>query len=290
MHNASATKVHLVTVVGSHVELLPHTLSHYTELGVDSLMVCVHLDEYCDPLYSAVCNICQKYSANVVGVYAGKWLRCVNQFLYHEARHAHPDDWFLLADVDELQVYPSDIHELLESLSSDGYDSVEGCLIDRIATDGGFPKVESNMPIWQQFPLGGMITSPILGGDMRKVVAVKGILQLVSGQHFALEGNGCPREKLYVPAFHFKWTAGVVERLERRADFYRNNQDPIWVESQRFIDYYRQHDNRIDVADPNFFIADCSNGYPQWDIVKELMIAQSRYDGRSAEDGRLIRS
>ena len=280
-------KVHLVTVVGSHLEILPHMLTHYRNLGVDSITVSIHLNAYDDLLYTRARRVCEEYSADILSVYAGKWLECVNQFLYHEARHEHPTDWFILADVDELHVYPSEIHELFGSVASEGYNYIEGCVIDRVARDGTLPNVISGVPIWDQFPLGGLITSTLLGAEIRKVVAVRGLVPLTPGQHFALSGNGCPIERLYVPVFHFKWFAGLAERLEKRVRFYQDNQDGIWQESQRFIDYYYGHGQRIDVIDPRFCIADCSNGYPQWDALKEIMLASA---GKTVGAGTRTRS
>jgi hypothetical protein len=255
-------------------------------MGVDSLMICVHLREHGDDSLSRIREICDFYGGNIAGIYTGKWLRCVNQFLYHEARHAHPDDWFLLADADEFQEYPCEIHDLLETLAEERYDYVEGCLIDRVAKDGRFPKIVKDQPIESQFPLGGLITFPLLGGDMRKVVAVRGLLPVVSGQHFALGGIGCPRERLYIPVHHFKWSAGITERLRERAKFYRDNQDAIWIESDRLVHHVGDHDGRIEITDPQFLISSCVVGYLQWNIVRDMMIRRALEEEISSANGK----
>ncbi len=271
--------IHLVTVVGSDVELLPHMLAHYAGFGFDSLLVNVHLEKYDDPLLARVQEISTEFGAEICSVFVGKWLQCVNPFLYRYTRRQKLSDWFVLADVDELQIYPEDIRSFLTRMDHLGFDFVEGCMIDRVARHGDFPEIVRDKTIWEQFPLAGLITYPVLRANILKVVAAKGFVELAPGQHFALNGRGSPRDEFYIPVHHFKWCKGIVRRLKKRAEFYKLYDEPIWSESQRFVEYYDQHNGKIDVSDPNFFLAESTTDHPLWRSIKKQVLSVAKFHG-----------
>ena len=62
-------------------------------------------------------------------------------------RQRDPDSWFVLADQDELQVYPGDIFKLIERCKSRGYDYIMGCFVDRVSVSGSFPGVDADRSI-----------------------------------------------------------------------------------------------------------------------------------------------
>lgn len=272
-------RIHLVTVVGVNVVILPHMLKHYAALGFDSMRLNVHLENYDDAILHCVREIAWEFKAEIASIFVGKWLLSVNPFLYGHTQRQNPADWFVLADVDELQVYPEDIHTFFERMERDGFDFVEGCVIDRIARDGGFPDVVKDKSIWEQFPLAGMITFPILKANILKVVAAKGFVKLAPGQHSALDGKGCPREQEYIPVHHFKWWNGLKQRLETRIALYQSYEQTIWRESQRFLDYYEQHNGKFDLADPKLFIAESTEEYALWPDVKQQVLAVAKEHG-----------
>ena len=258
--------VHLITVAGGYVDVLPHMLRHYRSLGIDSIFVNLHLTNEDDPARDQVRRITREDGCGIASVTVGDW-QTVEHELYLRQRERYPSDWFVLADQDELQRWPGKISELL----GDRWDFVRGCYVDRIARDGGFPEVRDES-IWDQFPLGCVMTGAVLSGDPRKVVAAKGAVPLARGQHHALSGEPCPGEELYIPVHHFKWTAGLAERLERRASAFRRTGLPIWGESARFVDYYRAQGGQIDLTDPRLMVARCDPEYPHWEGLKQFML------------------
>ena len=266
--------------MGANAVLLPHTLAHYASLGFDSLIVNVHLTSYDDPLLPRVRAIAQEFGAEIGSIYIGKWLKSVNTFLYGQTLCERPNDWFVLADVDEFQIYPEDIRTFFSKMDEAKFDFVEGCVIDRIARDGSLPAVAADRAIWEQFPLAGMITFPILKANILKVVAAKGYVRLAWGQHSALSGRGCPREQQYIQVHHFKWWSGLTDRLEERVEFFKQHGVSIWDESQRFIDYCRQHDGKIDVSDPELFVAESGTEYTLWPNVKERVLEVAKAHGK----------
>jgi hypothetical protein len=268
--------VHLVSVVGGYADVLPHMLAHYRGLGVESFFIHVHASHEGDPVLEQVTEIVRNFGCGISSVTVGEWLHNTNRKLYHRTLESRPDDWFLIADQDELQVYPRDMTSILEHCERQGYEYIEGCFLDRLARDGSFPAVSANESIWLQFPLAGIVSASVLQANPNKIVAAKGRVRLGAGQHYALSGRGCPPEELYIPVHHFKWVSGILERLEQRAEFRRERGDRYWEESQRFIDYCHAHNGRLDIGDPSFHLAHALPEYSQWDVVKRLSIARAR--------------
>ncbi len=188
--------VHLVTVVGGYVDVLLHMLAHYRGLGIESSFVHVHLNDPGDPVLEHVTQITREFGCGIASIAIGEWVHNTNRDLYKQTLQSMPDDWFLIADQDELQVYPRDLISILEHCDRRGYEYIEGCFLDRFARDGSFPAVVPNQSIWSQFPMAGLISAPVLHANPNKIVAAKGRVRLGPGQHFALSGHGCPSEEL----------------------------------------------------------------------------------------------
>lgn len=267
-------RVHLVTVVGSFINTLPHMLQHYRELGLTSIFVNVHLRFPEDPVLATVKQITDAFGCGIASVTAGDWQKNLRG-MYSQQRQSRPNDWFVLADQDELQLYPAGILDAIEYCDRKGYDYIRGTFVDRISADGSLRELGDDSDLMCQFPLGGFISYPLLGGDPRKVVAAKGRIPLAKGQHCALSGDGCPVKNLFVQVHHFKWVHGLAERLEKRAEELRNNGVPHWVESARFVSYYRSHGCRIEIQDPRFRIARCNPRYENWDLMRDIAVAYS---------------
>jgi hypothetical protein len=261
--------IHLVTVVGGNVDVLPHMLAHYRGIGIESFFVNLHLSSEQDPVREEVEAIVRQFGCGLASVAVGNWM-LVQQELYARQREQYPSDWFIVADQDELQVYPAPIEDVVKSCGR--WDYIRGCFVDRIARDGGFPSLLPDQPIWEQFPMGGAVTLQVLAGDPRKVVAVRGPIALKSGNHHAREGTGCPTREFYVPVHHFKWTAGLEARLTKRATVLKDDGFPEWGESARFVKYCGLTGGKIDLSDPRLYIGECAPDYPHWEAIKKIVL------------------
>jgi hypothetical protein len=149
---------------------------------------------------------------------------------------------------------------------------VEGCFLDRLAADGSFPAVRPG-PVWEQFPLAGMISFPLLGATPTKVVLAKGSVQLEIGQHTAKSGRVAPHREVYAQVHHFKWNDSVVERSRRRKQRFESGEwrlvyPSVISEVIRFLDHVAAHDGVVDVAEPLFRFQRCGasfTDYKHWD-------------------------
>jgi hypothetical protein len=267
--------IHLVTVAGGYVGTLPRMLEHYRTLGVESFFVNVHLAREGDPVREEIEAVTRRFGCGVASVSIGDWQQ-LQRSLYARQREQYPGDWFVLADVDEFQKYPRALRALIEECDRKGYEYIRGCIVDRIARDGRFPPLAADLPIADQFPLGASVTNPILGADPRKVVAVKGALPLVKGQHHAIAGVACPARECYAQVHHFKWVEGVGERLAERAEMLQRQGAPHWVESARFAEYYRMSGGALNLDDPHLHVAEAEPEYAPWEVVKKIVLGFPR--------------
>lgn len=276
--------IHLITVVGSRLDLLPHMLRHYRTLGVDDMTVGLHLESMSSIFYNEAASICESFGANIGPIYVGSWYPGVNPFLYAIMQERAPEDWYILADVDEFHIYPSALNTFLQAIADRGFDYVNGCLVDRLGPGGTLPAVEADRPLWQQFPLAALITDTILKGDVRKVVAARGHVVLGVGQHSARSGVGCPPSEHYIPVHHFKWADNVVDGLRIRAEFYRRHGVHYWRESQRFLDYCESRGPTIDISDPQLLVAPAKK-YCYWEQAKARALAFGRTPRADCRNG-----
>jgi hypothetical protein len=262
--------IHLVTAVGGKIDVLEQMLQHYRSIGIESFFVNLNLASEQDPAREQVEAITRRFGCGIASVTVGNW-KLVLQQQYLRQREQYPSDWFLLADHDEFQVYPAPIQDVIADCGR--WDYIRGCMIDRIARDGSFPPLVDDRPVWEQFPLGGMLTPRILAGDPRKVVAVRGPVVLLPGNHHAIEGKPCPSRDYYIPIHHFKWIAGIEEKLRLRREEFQIGGFKNWTESARFVEYYRQTGGRIQLDDPNLLIAECAPEYPHWEKLKKMVLS-----------------
>lgn len=271
--------IHLVTVIGDDVRLLPHMLRHYRRIGIDSFIVNVHLKHENDPIIDEARRVTDAFGCGISSISIGEWSDELNSRLYSSSKK-HADDWYVIADLDEFHIYPANLRNLIETCGRKGYDYIEGCFIDRIAADGRLPEIESARAIEDQCPLGCVLTYSILGGYPLKVVAARGGVSLAVGNHYALGGKGCPIDECFVQVHHYKWLKGVVTRLKRREDLDKGRlTDRYRRECRRFLDYLDAHDERIDVSDSRLMAANCNPGYQHWPLIVETVRSISRTTG-----------
>jgi hypothetical protein len=263
---------HLITTVGgSDVAILEPMLRYYISLGIESFFVNLHLNSDEDPIREIVEQITRRCGVPITDTYIGPW-HDIQQEAYAKPRRDYPNDWFLLADCDEFQQYAAPLADIVADCERHNWDHLKGCFVDRIAADGSFPALDPQMPLDRQFPLGAMLTYPILLADPRKVTLVRGAIYVVRGQHYTYSPMGCPPEVHFIPVHHFKWTAGIAQRLARRIETMKRNNVAHWPESQRFLDYIESNAGCINLADERLLVAPCQPSYAHWDAMKRLVL------------------
>lgn len=225
--------VKLLTVIGHGVNLLPHFIKHYKRY-VDEINIAVYQTELYPTLEKEILDIIVNYDnvkiVNVINDRIFDWEKVTG--IYNFNRLKGPNDWWVIADIDEFHLYPNDdMNEMIADCEDNGWDIVRGGFIDRIGREGDFPKIESDISIWQQFPNAGFFRYPMSKACPNKICVVKGAIPVSSGQHYAiLDGETtwkwrgwnnpliAPIQYYSVQVHHFKWDSTSIKRIQSVVD------------------------------------------------------------------------
>jgi hypothetical protein len=225
--------------------------------------------------------VTDRFGCGIESIVVGDWLTYELDAWVRSMRR-YPDDWWVLADQDELHLYPDSLPELLAFCDRRGYDHVQGTFVDRVSADGNFVAVDHTRPLWPQYPLGGIVSAKLFGAFSPKVVAAKGRVAITRGHHKARKANPCPIEQVFTQVHHFKWTHGVVERQERRADHFRRAGAGHWTQGAAIATYSHTHGHRIDIEDRAFLFEPCTPYYPHFEFLTAMIVARRRRRGYSS--------
>ena len=224
--------IKLLTVIGHGTNILPHFIEHY-ERQVDEINIVVYVSDIALDLEEEVKNVIKNYNkikiVKVIKERVFDWNKVTT--LYNFIKYKNPNDWWVIADVDEFHLYPDDdLKMLISDCDKNGWDIVRGGFIDRIGIDGTFPELNKTS-IWEQFPNAGFFRYPMSSACPNKICVVKGEIEITSGQHYAKIGDQttwkhqgwahpliAPYETHSVQVHHFKWDKTSIERVKAVAD------------------------------------------------------------------------
>jgi hypothetical protein len=268
--------IRFVSAIGGDTGLLDAAITHYRGLGVESFHLARHIESFDDPDFQRSRDVLARHRLSYAAVHQGPWDEDLNAYLIRAQMRRHPDDWWVVADLDEFHVYDRRLTEVIAACESGGYDYVKGALLDRVAADGGLPAPARDASIWAQFPLAGLVTLRVPGAGSSKVTLARGEVQLHLGQHGALAGRLLPPEVAFPQVHHFKWTDSVPERLVRReqayasGDWHLTYRDTV-DESRRMLKHLEAHDGRIDITAEEFALRPCGSNYADYEPWPELV-------------------
>lgn len=274
----------LVTVVGENTHILPHMLKHYEDV-IDKAYVAVYRQGDDDGILEEIEELgIEPFMVFTEPKY--DWNRVTE--IYNTIKQTKPNDWWIVADDDELQVYPDDIGTIIKDCEKYGYDFVTGGFLDRIGVDGTFPEVTRETNIHKAFPLAGFFRYPMSGACPNKVTLMKGFQDISPGQHYAAFkdgtnswGNGHPRRmpinEVFTQVHHFKWDSTCIERIKKVADV---KKDYSYSEEYEIM-YNAIKDSgwKIDINNLKFLVEEMKElsyidymDYPHWDTLKDKIV------------------
>jgi len=227
-------------------DYIDHFLKYYLNQGIDLISLILHSKNEMDKSYYI-----EKYKRNGVELdfYNGEWNSQIskeikiNKILNMELTG---NDWVIYVDIDEfVECKNKTIKEKIHEMETMGQNCCYGFLVDRISENGDLPKIDKNIELKDQFPKLGKINQNIMGGFTRKVPIIRAHFRVNGGHHGVEESQRqflkISPEKLMVN--HYKWGGNLIEKLENRVETHKEKFGH-WVESQRFLDYWREN-NRI---------------------------------------------
>ena len=276
--------VNLVTVVGENTHILPHMLKHYED-KVDDIHVIVYRQSEDDTILEQIESLgiepCLIYTDDKYN-----WESVT--YLYNLVKKSKPNEWWIVSDDDELQVYPRDIKEIIEECEREGYDFVTGGFLDRIGVDGTFPEVNPGTNLHKAFPYAGFFRYPMSKACPNKVTLMKGYQQISPGQHYAEFSDGTnswganhrkrmPIERCFTQVHHFKWDSTCIDRILKVADVRKE-----YAYSQEYRKMYhaiRKSGWKIDIEKPEYFVEKLKefsyikyNDYSKWNVLRDKIV------------------
>ena len=274
----------LVTVVGENTHILPHMLKHYEDI-VDKVYVAVYRQSKDDGILEEIEELgIEPFMVFTEPKY--NWDRVTE--IYNSVKQTKPNDWWIVSDDDELQVYPYDIEDIIKDCENNGYDFVTGGFLDRIGIDGTFPEVTRDTDIHKAFPLAGFFRYPMSGACPNKVTLMKGHQKITSGQHYASFSDGTnswgkshpkrmPIKECFTQVHHFKWDSTCVERIKKVAD---NNKTYSFSDEYKVMyDGIKMFDFKIDINNPEFYVEYLTefsyidyNDYMKWNKIRNKIV------------------
>ena len=106
--------MNLVTVCGHNTTMLYHMLNHY-HLHMDEIFVVLYAHHKKDPIIEQGLHILEKFNLKphkIVYERPFDWARVTQH--YNETKLLKPDDWWIVADDDELQLYSKPTYQMIE--------------------------------------------------------------------------------------------------------------------------------------------------------------------------------
>ncbi len=280
--------IRALSVVGHGTNLIPHFIDHYTKY-VDEIQLIVYQSLIQPTLIDDVKNIIKNYkNVKIVKTIEDRvfdWEKVTA--LYNLIKSKSPDDWWIIADIDEFHLYPNDdLWTLVSNCDKYGWDLVRGGFIDRIGPDGDFVELKDDENIFKQFPNMGFFRYPMSKACPNKVCLMKGYVEITPGQHYAkINGQTTWRWQgwnhplinphSFVQVHHFKWDKTSIDRIKAVADV---KKDYSYSDEYRLM--YKELTKskfKINLNNPEFMF-ESSNGqaefkrYKQWDkLIKKII-------------------
>lgn len=277
-----------LSVVGHGTNLIPHFVDHYSNY-VDEIQLIVYQSLIQPSLITEVKDIVKDYkNVKIVKTIEDRvfdWEKVTA--LYNIIKSKSPNDWWVIADIDEFHLYPDDdIKKLINKCEKFGWDLVRGGFIDRIGPDGEFSELKDSINIFKQFPNMGFFRYPMSKACPNKVCIMKGHVEITAGQHYAkINGQTTWRWQgwnhplinpdSFVQVHHFKWDKTSIDRVKAVASI---NQEYAYSEEYRLM--YKELGKtkfKINLNNPEFMF-EKSDGqaefkrYKQWDkLIKKII-------------------
>lgn len=220
--------VRLLTVIGHGVDLIEHHIQHY--LGyVDEIQYVIYETDLYPTLFEDVKKIIEPHNkvkiVKTIHERVFDWEKVTE--LYNEIKLTKPNDWWVIADIDEFHLYPNDsLNQLIYDCQENNWDIVRGGFIDRIGRGGKFIELVNNVSIWEQFPNAGFFRYPMSKACPNKICVIKGYVNVTSGQHYAILNEHttwrwqgwnhpliAPINTHSVQVHHFKWDSTSIDRV-----------------------------------------------------------------------------
>lgn len=282
--------IKLVSVVGHGTNLLPHFIEHYSHY-VDEIQLVVYKHALSPNIDDEVKAYIKNYdNVKIVKTVTDRifdWEKVTS--LYNMVRAKKPNDWWVVADIDEFHLYPDDdLKMLIYDCERNGWDIVRGGFVDRIGRGGEFSELIDDKSIWEQFPNAGFFRYPMSKACPNKICVMKGNVEVTAGQHYAKIDHQttwkwqgwnhpliAPTNTHTVQVHHFKWDKTAIARIKEVADL--NESYSFSKEYEMMYLKLLKTKFKIDLTNPDYMfelglIEPEFNSYKSWNkLIKKII-------------------
>jgi hypothetical protein len=260
----------LVTVCGHNTTMLYHMLRHY-QYNVKEIFVILYAHHEKDPVIEQGLHVLEQFNLKphkIVYERPFDWARVTEH--YNETKLLKPDEWWIVADDDELQLYSKPTYQIIDECEEFGYEFVTGGFVDRIGENGTFPIITNESNIWEEMPEAGFFRYPLSYACPNKVTLMKGNVKVSNGQHYVQlddtkttcqmeHPKKYPIEKNFTQVHHFKWDSSVLDRLQQVG---KSSIGESWGEEyQLMYNEIEKNDFKIDLTKEEFMFQRLGNGH-----------------------------
>lgn len=213
---SSAKNIYLLATIGVErdLDLLPHFIEHYKNLGVLNFEIILSsFDADSDNIKKAV-TLLASHSITAREIWiTTNWTTGKSDSKLNSIVQSLPEDsWIIRADSDEFHGFPCKVDNFVTTLEQEQCNVVAGSMVDHVAKNWKLAPLQADISIFQQFP----VETQVRIGCRKKVLLHKKNIA-VTGGHHTVNKTGCTgcEIKIYekkFPVHHFKWFEGVDKK------------------------------------------------------------------------------
>lgn len=280
--------IRLLSVVGYGTNLIPHFIEHYSKF-VDEIQLVVYQSIIEPNLINDVKKITSNYdNVKIVKTIEDRildWEKVAA--LYNHVKSKKPNDWWVIANIDEFQLYTGDnFSRCIIDCENNGWDVVRGGVLDRVGPNGEIIDIEESINIFKQFPNMGFFSYPMTHLTPNKVCLIKGYIELTSRNNYA-KINGditskwqgwshpliAPIDFISTQVHSFKWEKTFINQIKT---IISNNQS----HSGEYLTIFKELTKmkfKIDLKNPEFMFEQSEGQtqfkrYKQWNkLIKKIV-------------------
>lgn len=226
----------LFVCIYDDARLLTHFLAHYHAIGVSEFHIAAPPSLAASvQSFDADYRIRQYNELDVADSFLGGAAAVTGM-----RRAAHePDEFALIADLDEFLEVDEPLERITEKMSGEGATVARGIMLDRFALDGRPKPFDDDSDLPELFPVAARFTKEVMKGFDQKGAIVKGSMESRVAHH-TFKG-----EKVFsriFPISHYKWNDRSLGRVQAAYDDLSRAGRPWTIEYQRILDHYCQND------------------------------------------------
>ena len=148
-------RVVLVALVGGpNIDIIPHFIKYYKDIGVDEFYISVNIVEERYKDLNKVISIFKEAGIKPFNIWIGTYnLFLKKSFQDYAKMKCIDSDWILRADQDEFCNFEMGLKNVVDECEKNGYTYVEGSRFERMTVDGSLPSIDRECNIFDLFPV-----------------------------------------------------------------------------------------------------------------------------------------